>query len=127
MRRIYIAIALILISVGIGIFTSGDLKRRGTRHLFNIDKVERYIENREYEKAERLCKKTADEFRLNDSRIMYIYYVHKDLAEIGENLYSMHDFIKNKKDSDYYNISGITKSKLQTIIDKEPLNIQNIL
>ncbi len=73
------------------------------------------------------AKKTADEFRLNDSRIMYIYYVHKDLAEIGENLYSMHDFIKNKKDSDYYNISGITKSKLQTIIDKEPLNIQNIL
>ncbi len=127
MRRIYIAVILILICIFTAVITSRDIKTRLNKELITVNKIEKYIDNKDYNKAEKLCKKAADEFNSNDSSYMYIYYVHKDLAEISEYLYNMHDYIKHRKISDFYSVSGIIKSRIKTITDKEPINIRNIM
>ncbi len=127
MRRIYIAVALLIISVIIGIFTTNDLKNRSLKHLNYISNMEYYLNKGYYKKAERLSKKAADEFKFTDSKIMYNYYLHRDLDEIDFNLYSMYEYIKRKKETEFNFISTQTKNRLQTIIDKEPVNLENIL
>ena len=127
MRRIYIASALIVLCIIIAFLTSNDIKTRLNNKMKTVNRIERLVDNKDYIKAEKLCKKTADEFNSTDSQYMYIYYVHKDLSEIGEYLYNMHDYLKYRKISDYYSVSGIIKSKIKTIIDKEPINLQNVL
>lgn len=127
MRRIYIAVALALISVTTGIFTSTDITARSEKQLNNIKKIEAYIKNKKLKKAEKLCKKTADEFSKKDSKIMYLYYIHSDLSYISENLYSMHGYLKRRRLNEYYYIADVTKNRLQVIIDKEPINPENIM
>lgn len=127
MRRVYIALGLIIISLTTAYFTGADVKSRSEKHLNNIKTIEKYIKNKDYNKAEIICKKAADDFKINDSRIMYTYYNHNDLSDIGENLGSMLGYIERKKETEYYYISGITKNKLQSLIDREPIRIRNIL
>lgn len=127
MRRVYIALGLIIISLTAAYFTGADVKSRSEKHLYNIKTIEIFLKNKDYKKAEKLCKKAADDFKINDSRVMYTYYNHNDLSDIGENLGSMLGYIERKKETEYYYISGITKNKLQGLIDREPIRIRNIL
>lgn len=127
MRRIFIALALIAVCISIGTYTRYDLINRCEKHLNNIKKIEYCLNRKDYNKAEKICKKTADEYTFNDSKVMYNYYNHSNLSDIGENFYSMRGYIKRKKDTEFYYISGINKNKLQNIIDKEPINLRNIL
>lgn len=127
MKRIYIAIGIVLIGVIYGCFTNIDIQTRTDRIINNIKEVEKYVTKKELDKATEKCKKTADEFKNSDSKIMYSYYVHKDLAEIEENLYSMYGYIRRKDVDSYYHLSDITKGKLKAIADKEPITVQNVL
>ncbi len=127
MKRLYIAAALIIISLLLGIFTGKDIKSRSVKHLKNIKKIEAFLNKKDFINAEKTAKKTADDFYFNDSSIMYSYYIHKDLSDIGENLYSMHGYIKRKKLNEYYYVSTLAKSKLLSLIKREDIEIQNLL
>ncbi len=127
MRRIFIAAALLLISVVSGIFFSKDIGERSKKHLNRINLIDSFLSKKDYKNAKITAKKTADEFNYIDSKIMYNYYIHKDLSDIAENLYSMHGYIERKKLNEYYYISGITKNRLQSIIEREKIDLRNIL
>ncbi len=127
MKRLYIAAALIIISLTIGIFTGKDIKSRGYKHLENIRIIEACLSKKDFINAEKRAKKAADDFYFNDSSIMYSYYIHRDLSDIGENLYSMHGYIKRKKLNEYYYVSTLAKRKLLSLIDREDIEFQNLL
>lgn len=127
MRRVYIAAALIIISVVLGIFIDNDINSRSVKHIKRIHLIDNYLSKNDLKKAGITAKKTADEFYYTDSKIMYNYYVHKDLSEIAENLYSMEGYLERKKLNEYYYISGITKNRLKSIIERDNINLRNIL
>jgi hypothetical protein len=127
MKRIYIAVLLIAASLFLGYLSGKDVEKRSNKHLEYISNMEYLIKRNEYKKAERLCKKAENEFNKTDIKFMYTYYVHSDLSDISENLASMRDYIKRKKDTEYFYVSGIAKNRLLKLINKEPINLQNIL
>ena len=61
MRRVYIALGLIIISLTTAYFTGADVRSRSEKHLNNIKRIEKYIKNKDYNKAENICKKAADD------------------------------------------------------------------
>lgn len=127
MKRIYIAFILIIISVLIGVFTRYDINKRSNKYLDYISNIEYYLKKDKYKEAEKECKKAVDDYNYNDSKIMYSYYVHSDLSDIGDNFNSMKNYINSKKKTEYYYISGMLKNRLKRIAEKEPINIQNVL
>lgn len=127
MRRIIIAVSLLIISAIIGIITNYDLTERSRKHLSFITEIENSVSVNDYIKAENIIKKAADEFNFNDSYIMYNYYTHNDLSEISDLLNTMRIYIKEKNKVEFYHYSNLAKNKLQSVIDKEPVNIRNIL
>lgn len=127
MRRVFIAVSLIIISVVTGVITNTDLNRRSEKHIKYLTEIEYHLNRDDYINAENLSKKAADEFNFNDSSIMYNYYTHNDLSEIGEILNTARIYIKSKNKPEFYHYSKLAKSRLNSIINKKKVNLENIL
>lgn len=127
MRRVFIAVSLLIVSVVIGVITNIDLNARSEKHIEYIYEIEHRVNNKEFLNAELLSKKAADEYSFTDSGIMYNYYTHNDLSEIREILGTMRIYLKNKNISEFYHYSSLAKSRLNSIIDKKKVSVENIL
>lgn len=127
MRRVFIAVLLLIISVVIGLLTNTDVNIRSKKHIDYISDIEYRINNKDYPYAEKLSKKAADEFNFIDSGIMYNYYTHNDLSEISDILGTIRIYIKNKNITEIHHYSNLAKNKLNSIIDKKKVSIENIL
>ena len=127
MRRVFIAFSLLVISVVAGVITNKDLNTRCSKHIDYILEVKNLVEKNNYFKAEKICKKAADEYNFTDSGIMYNYYTHNDLSEIGEILNTMRIYIKEKDKTEFYHYSDSAQIKLNSIINKKKVSLENIL
>jgi len=127
MKRIYIAVVFIILSVIIGAIEYGTISVKVDEYLSKIQKAELLTKQGNYEKAEELSKQTAEDFDKYSKAVLYCYYRHDDLEEIIETLYNLEDLLDDKKAEDYHEANHTLKEKLLSIKEKEHITIQNIL
>lgn len=127
MRRIYIAIALLAISIAAGVFETVNVSQGSQKYIDYIDEINKKIDDDEVKNAAVLCKKADEEFMDMSENYMFYYYMHKNLEEIESNLSSMYEYLRNDEVHDYYAAAAITKRKLESMRDTGSVNLQNIL
>ncbi len=127
MKRIYIAIALLAISIASGVFETVSVTQNSQKYIDYIDEINKKIDDKEVKNAAVLCKKADEEFEDMSKNYMFYYYMHKNLEEIESNLSSMYEYLRNDEVHDYYATSAITRRKLESMRDTGSVNLQNIL
>lgn len=127
MKRIYIAIIILAISVAGGILETVSIRQNSEKYIKYVEDIERKIDNGDVKNAAILCKKADKEFKDLSENYMFYYYAHKNLEEIESNLSSMYAYLKNKEIHDFDATAAITKKKLESIRDTGKVNFKNIL
>jgi len=127
MKRMYIAITLVVISVCIGILQWVTIDYSSNKCINQIELVETELGKNDYQKAHQLCEKAIEEYEFFTENILYCYYQHSSLEEISQNLTVMSESIKIKDINRFKTLSVKTKEQLQALKDEELLTIQNIL
>ncbi len=127
MKRRFFAYIIITICVISAYIMQLDVSTRADKCIKNIRIIENNINHQSYDKAQKLCEITKNEYKSDTIIIMYCYYKHDILEEIDSALTDLSVYIKHK---DITNINikteEITK-KLLSIKSREQINIRNIL
>lgn len=126
MKRIYIAIALLLASITMGIFETINVSQGSQKYIDYIDEINMKLDNNEVNNAAVLCKKADEEFEEMSKTLMF-YYMHKNLEDVAGSLSSMYEYLRNDEIHDYYAAAAMTKEKLESMRDTGSVNLQNIL
>ena len=127
MKRIYIAIMFIVLSVFTASFELITINDTTDRTVAKLEKIEKLVGEKKVEKAEKMCKKLADKFDENNKNILYCFYRHDVLEEISDKLYGLEDYLDDERIEDFHEISHSVKKKLLIQKEKEHITIQNIL
>ncbi len=127
MKRIYIAIVFIVLSLSAGVIEYISINNTIDTYMNQISKVENLIKESKIEKAEKIINENAISFENTGKSILYCYYTHDELEEITEELYVIEDLLDDRRIDDYHEKSHLLMKKLLFIKEKEQITIQNIL
>ena len=127
MKRIYIAIMFIVLSVFAATFELIMINKATDSATAKLERIEKLVGEEKVEKAEKLCKKLADEYDENNKSVLYCFYRHDVLEEISDKLYGLEDYLDDERIEDFHEISHSVKKKLLIQKEKEHITIQNIL
>jgi LPS O-antigen subunit length determinant protein (WzzB/FepE family) len=126
MKRLCLTITLVLICIVLGITEIVTINYSSDICLNSIDKIEYEIQNKNYNKAAEICKRTNDKYEKITSKIIFCYYSHTNLENINNNLSVMTELLKNHDIKQYVIFKEKTKKQLQAIKEEELFNLQNI-
>ena len=127
MKRMYFALALVILCIVMGIVEKNTISYSAEQCLNKIKSIEIEIDNKNYKEAESICKKATDEYEKFASNVIYCYYPHNELDQININLSVMVEALNNNDINRYHAIKEKTKKQLASLKDAELFNIQNIL
>lgn len=127
MKRMYIAIALIIISLAIGFFEMFTVKNTVKECITGLESINKSIDNGNIESAIKKCNSIAKNFEDKSDNILYCYYNHKELDTINENIVTLSEYLKYNQKSDYYATMKKIKKQLKSMKDEEVPKPQNIL
>lgn len=127
MKRLYIAILLIIIGISLGIVEKYTIKHVVNNCVESIDKAESMINNKEFKNARRICNKAALEFDDTSRNVLFYYYSHNQLNNISNSIYQLSEYINKDQIGDYKALKAQIKKQLQSLEEEELLRAQNIL
>ena len=127
MKRIYFAVVFLLLSLAVGIFEYATITTKTDDYLNSVSKIGSLVKNNKSEEAEKLAKKTANQFNEFSKSFLYCFYKHDDLENITEQMYTIEDLLDDKNIEDYHKENHLLNEKLLFIKEKEQITIQNIL
>ncbi len=127
MKRMYIAVALIIISLTIGVTEMYTVKNTVKECISGLKSVNESIYSGNIKTAIKKCDNIAKKFEDKSDNILYCYYNHKELDSINENIVTLREYLKYNKKSDYYAVLAIIKKQLKSMEDEEIPKLQNIL
>ncbi len=127
MKRMYVAIALIIISLTIGFLEMFTVKNTVKECISGLETVNENIDNGNIKSAIKECNTIAKNFEDKSDNILYCYYNHKELDSINENIVTLSEYLKHNQKSDYYATLVKIKKQLKSINDEEIPKPQNIL
>ena len=127
MKRMYIAVALIIISLTIGVTEMYTVKNTVKECISGLKSVNESIYSGNIKTAIKKCDNIAKKFEDQSDNILYCYYNHKELDSINENIVTLREYLKYNKKSDYYAVLAIIKKQLKSMEDEEIPKLQNIL
>ena len=127
MKRLYIAVGLVVFCLSLGIFECVSICSNTEKCIKNIEKIDECVKDNKYEKAIEICNDTSKDYKKITSGFIYCYYPHSSLEEVGTNLCVMTETLKNKDINRYKSMKEKTKKQLLAIKEEELFTIQNIL
>lgn len=126
MRRLWIALALLLICGVLSAMEYVTIKNNCDFLTTSLDTAESYIANGEYKEAVSFIEKTQQEWKKSEKKLK-IYLLHNETETITENLSEIKEYAQEKKTSKYLEVSNKTKRQLLRIKQSELPDLENIL
>ena len=127
MKRIYIALALIVIGIITGAVEIYDISARVDNRLDELEIIDNNVKQGEYRKAFEICERMDREFIENTSDVVYCYYRHDDLEKINCKLAVMGEYIRQRDKTNYLATSKEVIKMLTILKARDQLSLRNIL
>ncbi len=126
MKRIYIALALLIIAVTVGIFEMFYVTNKIDELNEEIISADNLVKSENYEGAKDVLASAESKWQKNLS-IFDILLIHDYVDEISVNLSSMRSYVATQSNENYLAESEGIKKQLTSIKDSELVQIENIL
>ncbi|WP_405352580.1 DUF4363 family protein [Ruminococcus sp.] len=126
MKRIYIALAFLIIAVTVGIFETFYVTNKIDELNEEIISADNLVKNENYEGAKDVLASAESKWQKNLS-IFDILLIHDYVDEISVNLSSMRSYVATQSNENYLAESEGIKKQLTSIKDSELVQIENIL
>lgn len=126
MKRIYIAIAFLIIALTTGIFEMFYVTNKIDELNEEIISADNLVESKNYDGAKSVLASAETEWQKNLS-IFDILLIHDYVDEISVNLSAMRSYVATQSNDNYFAESAGIKKQLTSIKDSELVKIENIL
>ncbi len=126
MKRIYIALAFLIIAVTVGIFEMFYVTNKIDELNEEIISADNLVKSENYEGAKDVLASAESKWQKNLS-IFDILLIHDYVDEISVNLSSMRSYVATQSNENYLAESEGIKKQLTSIKDSELVQIENIL
>lgn len=126
MKRIYIALAFLIIAVTVGIFEMFYVTNKIDELNEEIISADNLVKSENYEGAKDVIASAESKWQKNLS-IFDILLIHDYVDEISVNLSSMRSYVATQSNENYLAESEGIKKQLTSIKDSELVQIENIL
>lgn len=126
MKRIYIALAFLIIAVTVGIFEMFYVTNKIDELNEKIISADNLVKSENYEGAKDVLASAESKWQKNLS-IFDILLIHDYVDEISVNLSSMRSYVATQSNENYLAESEGIKKQLTSIKDSELVQIENIL
>lgn len=126
MKRIYIALAFLIIAVTVGIFEMFYVTNKIDELNEEIISADNLVKSENYEGAKDVLASAESKWQKNLS-IFDILLIHDYVDEISVNLSSMRSYVATQSNENYLAESEGIKKQLTSINDSELVQIENIL
>lgn len=125
MKRIYIAVAFIIISLAAAVSELCYVSSSVDYFTEKISISDDCIENEEYTKAAELMREIEKEWQ-ESTRITDVLLIHDYVDSIGGGISVMRSFSQSKSRDDYFSESARVKKELASIKESEFVYLENI-
>lgn len=126
MKRIYIAIAFLILALTTGIFEMFYVTNKIDELNEEIISADNLVKSENYDGAKSVLASAETEWQKNLS-IFDILLIHDYVDEISVNLSAMRSYVATQSNDNYLAESAGIKKKLTSIKDSELVQIENIL
>lgn len=126
MKRIYIAIAFLIIALTTGIFEMFYVTNKIDELNEEIISADNLVKSENYDGAKSVLASAETEWQKNLS-IFDILLIHDYVDEISVNLSAMRSYVATQNNDNYLAESAGIKKQLTSIKDSELVQIENIL
>lgn len=126
MKRIYIAAALILVTLITAALESGYVTAKSDMFITKIEKADKLMKKSEYRQAFMLCQNTEKEW-YDDAKVIDMLLIHDYVDDIGLSISRMTAFAEEKSAELYFAESAGAKKQLASIKESEYPLIENLL
>lgn len=127
MKRLYIALFMVILCISGGIIEIYTINFSCEKCLAGINKIETEINKDNYEQAEAICLKIAEEYDKSIENSILGTNLDRNPESISQNFQVMAELLKNKEIVRYKEYREKTKKQLQTLKKGKLLNLKNIL
>ena len=124
MKRLYIAIAFLVISIGLCIFEQYTVETTYKETTAMINEAIEYTDKEEYEKAEKICTNLTDYW---DKKypVLSAMIDHGMLDEAGTTIYSLEDMAREKSEDLHDNLIT-AKNQMKIVKENQRISVGNI-
>lgn len=126
MKRIYIAIAFLILALTTGIFEMFYVTNKIDELNEEIISADNLVKSENYDGAKSVLASAETEWQKNLS-IFDILLIHDYVDEISVNLSAMRSYVATQNNDNYLAESAGIKKQLTSIKDSELVQIENIL
>lgn len=126
MKRIYIAILFIIISLCAAAFETGYISAKVELFTAKIDLADKMMYQGETEQAARICLEAENEWN-ESSKIIDMLLIHDYVDSIGNNISQMKSLAENDSKELYFAKSVAAKKELASIKESEYPFVENIM
>lgn len=126
MKRIWVAISLIIIALVTGITEFCVVKNSYDKYTKLLDTAEDYISRKEYKKALDVCTYTLKEWEDNE-KTLNLFLLHSRVDEVTEDIEQLCEYAQNKERTMFSSTCVKAKRQLQHLKMSELPLIENIM
>lgn len=127
MKRLYIAILLLIIAFSVGIFRFWSINSLVKSSVSKIEIIDKNVENNEIEKAIINCVELEKNYNNKHKKILHLFTNHSELESINVSINLMIACLKNNNIEEYNYYKIKTKMQFNSLKEDELLTIQNII
>lgn len=127
MKRLYIAILLIVISLFIGIFETYLTNKLIDNTINNINEINDFIDKNNMNEAINKIIETEKDFDKINQNYLHLLTLHDKFDEVGFNLTTMKIHLIKEDYNEYFSLKEKTKKQLLSLKTEKLPIIQNII
>ncbi len=126
MKRIYIAVVLVLLTLCIGALETGYVTAKTDMFIDKIERADKLMKRNEFSEAIKLCQNTEKEW-YDNAKAIDMLLIHDYVDDIGLSISKMTSFAESKNTDMYFSESSDAKKQLASIKESEYPLIENLL
>lgn len=126
MKRLWVAIALLAICFGIGIYEYSAVSKNEQKITQIIESAENYISKKEYKNAYNMSRYALTQWE-NESKNLNVFLLHSDILVVTENLHTLCEYAQDKNADEFVKICDKTIRQLHSLKESELPLIENLL
>lgn len=126
MRRIWIALALILSCLVLAICELLLIDNNCDIYTELIDEAESYFSDKEYNKALDISQEAHSDWSEEEKKLK-VFLLHSEIDDISNSIQDIKDYAEDKDEKKFYEACKKAKRQLLSIKESELPNIENIM
>ncbi len=126
MKRIYIAVIFLLITLCAAAVETGYITAKADMFISKIENIDKLMRRNEYTSALRICQNTEKEW-YDSAGTIDMLLIHDYVDEIGLSISKMTSFAERKNIDMYFSESTDAKKELTSIKESEYPLLENLL